>query len=51
MTPETMQAIKMVGPGKAEIQNVSVPELRDNYILVKVKSVALNPTDWYSQCS
>lgn len=46
MTPKTMQAIKIVEPGKAEIQNVPVPDLRDNYILVKVKSVALNPTDW-----
>ena len=42
-----MKAIKVVGPGKAEIQEVPVPKLRDDYILVKVNAVALNPTDWY----
>ncbi|KAK5652175.1 hypothetical protein OQA88_10818 [Cercophora sp. LCS_1] len=41
-----MKAIKITGPGKAEIQEVAVPALRDDYILVKVKAVALNPTDW-----
>lgn len=42
-----MKAIKVVEKGKAEIQEVPVPRLRDDYILVKVKNVALNPTDWY----
>lgn len=42
-----MKAIKVVGYQKAEIQDVPVPKLRDDYVLVKVKSVALNPTDWY----
>ncbi|KAM0716781.1 hypothetical protein Q7P37_008226 [Cladosporium fusiforme] len=46
MTPQTMKAVKIVSPGKAEVQTVPVPRLRDNYILVKVKSVAINPTDW-----
>ncbi|KAK0621027.1 putative zinc-binding oxidoreductase ToxD [Immersiella caudata] len=41
-----MKAIKMTGPGKAEIQEVPIPALRDDYILAKVKAVALNPTDW-----
>lgn len=41
-----MKAIKMTGPGAAEIQEVPIPALRDDYILVKVKAVALNPTDW-----
>lgn len=45
--PQTMKAIKAVVPGKAEVQDVSVPEVRDDWILVKVKYVALNPTDWY----
>lgn len=44
--PQTMRAIKCVEPGKVEIQNVSVPEVTDDYILVKVSYVALNPTDW-----
>lgn len=44
--PQTMKAIKVVEPGKAEVQEVPLPRLRDDYILVKVKAVALNPTDW-----
>ncbi|KAK3720059.1 hypothetical protein LTR37_003882 [Vermiconidia calcicola] len=46
MPPSKMKAIKVVDPGKAEIQEVPVPKLRDDYILVKVNAVALNPTDW-----
>ena len=34
---------------KAEVQEVSVPKLRDDYVLVKVNAVALNPTDWQVQ--
>ena len=41
-----MKAIKIVGPGKAEVQEVPRPALRDDYVLVKVNAVALNPTDW-----
>ncbi|TKA75521.1 hypothetical protein B0A49_02820 [Cryomyces minteri] len=44
--PSTMKAIKMTGPGEAKIQDVPLPKLRDDYILVKVVAVALNPTDW-----
>ncbi|KAJ5827292.1 hypothetical protein N7447_004055 [Penicillium robsamsonii] len=34
-------------PGRATlVQDVPLPELPDNYILVKTKAVALNPTDW-----
>ena len=44
--PKTMKAIKVVEPGKAEIQDVPLPRMRDDYILVKTKCVALNPTDW-----
>jgi NADPH:quinone reductase-like Zn-dependent oxidoreductase len=46
MTPETMQAIKIVSVGNAEIQTVPLPKLLDHYILVKVQAVAINPTDW-----
>ncbi|GAB7357142.1 hypothetical protein MBLNU459_g7936t1 [Dothideomycetes sp. NU459] len=42
----SMQAIKVVEAGKAEIQDVPLPKLRDDYVLVKVEAVALNPTDW-----
>lgn len=33
---------------KAEVQSVPVPQLQKGLILVKVKAVALNPTDWKS---
>ncbi|EME42459.1 hypothetical protein DOTSEDRAFT_134111 [Dothistroma septosporum NZE10] len=41
-----MKAIKIVDGHKAELQEVPVPALRDDYILCKVHCVALNPTDW-----
>jgi NADPH:quinone reductase-like Zn-dependent oxidoreductase len=40
------KAIVYVEKGKAAIQEVSVPQLRDDYILVKVNAVGVNPTDW-----
>jgi NADPH:quinone reductase-like Zn-dependent oxidoreductase len=39
-------AIVIKQAGEVEIQEVSIPRLRDDYILVKVHAVALNPTDW-----
>ncbi|KAJ5263145.1 zinc-binding oxidoreductase ToxD [Penicillium angulare] len=42
----TMKAIKVTGPGGAEIQDVPLPRLRDDYVLCRVKRVAINPTDW-----
>jgi NADPH:quinone reductase-like Zn-dependent oxidoreductase len=41
-----MKAIKIVSAGKAEIQDVARPELLEDRVLVKVNTVALNPTDW-----
>lgn len=46
--PETMKAVKTTTPGNAEVQDVPVPKVKDDFILVKVKYVALNPTDWYA---
>ena len=40
------KAVVVIKPGEAAVKEVSVPKLRDDYILVKVKAVALNPTDW-----
>ncbi|KAF6816579.1 Protein TOXD 4 [Colletotrichum plurivorum] len=40
------KAIVFVEKGKAEIQEVPKPKLRDDYVLVMVKAVGLNPTDW-----
>ncbi|KAI1350371.1 GroES-like protein [Xylaria sp. FL0043] len=42
----TTKAIVYVEKGKATIQEVPVPKLRDDYILVKVNVVGFNPTDW-----
>ncbi|KAG5661873.1 hypothetical protein KAF25_004112 [Fusarium avenaceum] len=39
-------ALIIQGPGDAQVVEASVPKLRDNYIIVKVKAVALNPTDF-----
>ncbi|KAH8646229.1 chaperonin 10-like protein [Xylariales sp. PMI_506] len=41
----TTKAIVLAEPGRAEIQEVPIPKLRDGYLLVKVRAVALNPTD------
>ncbi|KAK3712160.1 hypothetical protein LTR37_009251 [Vermiconidia calcicola] len=41
-----MKAIKVSANGKAGIQEVSLPELRDGCVLVKVSCVAVNPIDW-----
>jgi NADPH:quinone reductase-like Zn-dependent oxidoreductase len=45
--PETMRPLKVVETGKVAIHDVPLPTLRDEYVLVKVRTVALNPTDWY----
>lgn len=42
----TTKAVVFVEKGKATIQEVPVPKLRDDYVLVKVNAVGLNPTDW-----
>ncbi|KAF2871289.1 putative zinc-binding oxidoreductase ToxD [Massariosphaeria phaeospora] len=43
-----MKAIKSVKLGQAEVQEVPIPQLRSDYVLVKVEAVALNPSDWKS---
>ncbi|KAH7312694.1 chaperonin 10-like protein [Stachybotrys elegans] len=40
------KAIVYVDKGKAAIQDVPVPKLRDGYLLVRVHAMGLNPTDW-----
>lgn len=42
-----MKAIKVQSQGKASIvSDAPVPKPRDDYLLVKVHAVGLNPTDW-----
>jgi NADPH:quinone reductase-like Zn-dependent oxidoreductase len=43
----TQRAIVHKSKGVVEVKSdVPLPRLRDDYILVKTKAVALNPTDW-----
>jgi NADPH:quinone reductase-like Zn-dependent oxidoreductase len=39
-------AIVRTATGKAELRSVPLPDLPDDYILVKTAAVAMNPTDW-----
>lgn len=42
-----MRALKVDKPGHASVHDdVPIPKLRPDYILVKTAAVALNPTDW-----
>ena len=41
-----MKAIQIVRRGQAEVQEVAAPRLREGYVLVRTRAVALNPTDW-----
>ena len=41
------KAIQIVGDKEAKfVKDRPVPKLRDTYVLIKTKAVALNPTDW-----
>jgi len=40
------QGVVVQKPGEATVAEISIPKLRDDYILVNTKAVALNPTDW-----
>lgn len=42
----SMKAIAVIEGRKAVITDVPVPHGRDGWVLVKVKAVAINPTDW-----
>jgi NADPH:quinone reductase-like Zn-dependent oxidoreductase len=42
----TRRAVVQKSAGIAEVEEVPLPKLRDDYIIVRTKAVALNPTDW-----
>jgi NADPH:quinone reductase-like Zn-dependent oxidoreductase len=46
MLPTQNHGIIKASPGVAEFAKISIPRLRDDYILVKTIAVALNPADW-----
>ncbi|KAF4996553.1 hypothetical protein FGRMN_4437 [Fusarium graminum] len=41
-----MKAIRIKGQGQAAIEDTPIPHLRDDYILVKTRAIAINPADW-----
>lgn len=43
--PSKMKAI-IINGNKAKIADISLPKIRPTYLLAKVDSIALNPTDW-----
>ncbi|KAJ5737447.1 oxidoreductase [Penicillium malachiteum] len=42
----SIRAIFVESRGHAVLRSVTLPKIPDDYILVKTKAVALNPTDW-----
>ncbi|KAJ2971976.1 hypothetical protein NUW58_g9284 [Xylaria curta] len=44
----TTKAVVIVEKGKAEIKELPLPKLADDRILIKVRAVGINPTDWKS---
>jgi NADPH:quinone reductase-like Zn-dependent oxidoreductase len=42
----TIRAVVNQEKSNAIVADVGSPKLRDDYLIVKVKAVALNPTDW-----
>lgn len=43
----TRRAVVLQGKGVAKVRdNIPLPKLRDEYIIVTTKAVALNPADW-----
>ena len=44
--PETMKALVTQSNKTAVVQEIPVPTIDDNEILVQTVAVALNPTDW-----
>jgi len=44
--PATHKALVVVEPGKVTVKEQPLPKYGDDELLVKVKAVALNPTDW-----
>ena len=44
--PRTMKALITQSDKTAKVEEVPVPEIDDNEVLVKVVALAQNPTDW-----
>lgn len=46
MRPKTTKAVAVVELTKAAVREVLLPKVRPGWLLVRVKAVAINPTDW-----
>lgn len=45
----TQKAVVQVEKGVSEVRSdVPLPKVQDNFMIVKTKAIALNPTDWKS---
>jgi hypothetical protein len=44
--PSKHHALVVIAKGKVAVQEKNIPTFSDDEILVRVKAVALNPTDW-----
>lgn len=44
--PKEMRAVVFAVKGDQSVKSIPVPPRRPGYLLIKVHSVALNPTDW-----
>lgn len=44
--PTTHRSVTVIEAGKVKVQEKAVPAFDDEEILVRVRSVALNPVDW-----
>lgn len=48
--PTQMKSLRVQDKGAVGVETVNVPQPKDNEVLVRVKAVTLNPTDWVSGC-
>ncbi|KAK7741722.1 hypothetical protein SLS53_004782 [Cytospora paraplurivora] len=48
MSAATYKGVFSTAVGKVAIKDAPIPKVRDDYVLIKVKAVAINPTDWKS---
>lgn len=46
MATATTKAVVVVELKKAAVCEVLMPKVRDDWVLVRIKAVAINPTDW-----
>jgi aspyridone synthetase trans-acting enoyl reductase len=44
--PSTHNALVVIERGKVAVKQQSVPRFNEDEILIRVRAVALNPTDW-----